>query len=341
VARTVIQSLAPAASGAAARAGPVTRDSLAYDYYLLARHHWNRFTEADLRRSLAYSDSAIARDPVFVDAWIARANALVALSSGMGSVTGRETLGPLRQAVDTILALDPRSGTAHAIRGIAYTWFEWDWDAAEREFRQALALEPREASNYTRAAFLQGARGHTDSALALIAVAQRMEPTNIRAYPSQWAYYGRRYEQSLATSRRALQLDPYFFGALQYEALALSGLGRHAEAVAAARRFSANPAPVFQSTLAIVLVAADSLDAAREVVAALEASAPRKANSAGHMFRAYAALGDADHMFAWLDRAIDERSAAVAYLYVEPLLDRYRSDPRFKVAVARAGLPPP
>ena len=46
-------------------------------------------------------------------------------------------------------------------------------------------------------------------------------------------------------------------------------------------------------------------------------------------------------MFAWLDRAIAERSSGVAYLYVDPLLDRYRSDPRFKAAIVRAGLPPP
>ena len=131
---------------AAARKRERTQDSLAYDYYLLAQHHWNRFTEQDLRLSLVYSDSAIARDPAYVNAWIGRANALVALASGMGSVTGREALGPLRQALDTILALDPGSGRAHAIRGIAYTWFEWDWDAADREFRQAFALEPNEAS---------------------------------------------------------------------------------------------------------------------------------------------------------------------------------------------------
>src|SRR4029077_12922050 len=130
---------------------------------------YNRFTEADLRRSLAYSDSAIGRDPAYANAWLGRAHALLALASGMGSITGREALGPIRQALDTVLVLDPGSGRAHAIRGMVYTWFEWDWDAADREFRQALALEPAVATSYQRAAFLQAARGHTDSALALSA----------------------------------------------------------------------------------------------------------------------------------------------------------------------------
>jgi serine/threonine-protein kinase len=341
VAREVTRSVAPSASGATGRASPTTQDSLAYTYYLLSQHHWNRFTEPDLRRALAYSDSAIARDPAYANAWLARANALVALASGIGSITGREAVGPLRQALDTILVLDPMSGRAHAIRGIMYTWFEVDWDAADREFRQAFALEPTAATNYQRAAFLQAARGNTDSALALSAVMQRLEPANIRGYAAQFWYYGRRYERSLATARRALQLDPGFFGALQYEALSLSMLGRHTEAIASARRASTNPAPVFASTLAIVLAQADSLDAAREIIDTLEARVNRKPFGAVIMFRAYAALGDADRMFAWLDRAIAERSPGVAYLHVDPLLDPYRADPRFKAAIARAGLPPP
>jgi len=341
VAREVTRSLAPSATSSTGGTGPTTQDSLAYTYYLLSQHHWNRFTEADLRLSLAYCDSAIARDPAYVNAWLGRANALLALASGMGTLTGREALGPIRQALDTILVLDPGSGRAHAIRGITYTWFEWDWDAADREFRQAITLEPTAATIYQRAAFLQAARGNTDSALVLGAILQRSEPANIRAYPAQFPYYGKRYEQSLATARRALQLDPNFFAALQYEALSLSMLGRHTEAVSAARRASTNPAPVFASTLAIVLAQADSLDAAREIMDTLEARMSRKPFGAVHMFRAYAALGDADRMFAWLDRAIAERSPGVAYLYVDPLLDRYRSDPRFKAAIARAGLPPP
>ncbi|MBP2648441.1 MAG: protein kinase, partial [Gemmatimonadetes bacterium] len=82
VAREVTRSLVPSASGSTGSANPTTQDSLAYTYYLLSQHHWNRFTEPDLRLSLAYSDSAIARDPAFVNAWIGRANALVALASG-------------------------------------------------------------------------------------------------------------------------------------------------------------------------------------------------------------------------------------------------------------------
>lgn len=343
VALAATRELVPSAAASSRRTGPVTRDSLAYDYYLLAQHHWNRFTESDLRQSLAYSDSAIARDPVFVDAWLARANALMSLGSGNGSMTAREVLGPLRQAVDTILALDPRSGQAHSIRGLSYTWFEVDWAAAGREFHHSFALDPHNALAYTRAAFLQAVQGRTDSADALLRTARAIEPTNVRAVAAGALvdYYGRRYDAALASSQRALQLDPYFPPGLQYQALTLSALGRDSEAIAVARRATAKPVPGLAVTLAIVLAQADSLPAARAVVADVERQVRGLAIAPGLLYRAYAALGDADQVFFWLERAITERSWFVAFLNVDPVLDRYRNDPRFKAALGRAGIAPP
>ena len=216
------------------------------------------------------------------------------------------------------------------------------YPTADREFRQSFALDPHSALAYTRASFLEVVQGHTDSAYALLHTAQATEPTNVRAAAAGAlaAYYGHRYLDALSSSRRALQLDPYFPPALQFEALALSGLGRHSEAIAAARRGGPNPVAM-TVVLAIVLAQADSLDAARAIVARLERDVGDKALGPGLLYRAYAALGDADRAFLWLDRAIDERSWFVAFLNVDPVLDRLRSDPRFKHAVSRAGLPLP
>ena len=99
--RAITVSRLPGALGARAWQAPVLRDSLAYNYYLLAQHHYNRFTPTELARSIAYYDSVLARDPAFVGAWIGRANVLMAMASGNGRLTGREALVPLRRALDT------------------------------------------------------------------------------------------------------------------------------------------------------------------------------------------------------------------------------------------------
>src|SRR5947209_18959282 len=53
----------------------------------------------------------------------------------------------------------------------------------------------------------------------------------------------------------------------------------------------------------------------------------------------YAALGDKDQGFAWLEKACENRDFFVTYLNVYPPLDPLRSDPRFPRLLARVGIP--
>ena len=342
MARAVAAKLLPNTRLADDSRSPVTRDSLAYTYYLLGLHHYNQFSPIGLERSMAYYDSVIARDPAFVGAWIGRASVLMAMASGNGLMTGRDALLPLRAALDTILVLEPRSGVAHGLRGHSYTWFEWDFEAAGRELKQALALAPREPTVFVRASFLQVAEGRTDSALALLTVARQLDPTNIRPVNATAVanFYGRRYEECLTWVQRALVLAPDFPPAVQYQALCLSALGRRAEAVRVSRRaVETIRQPLMLSTLAIVLAQSDSVEAARLLIVELLALGARAPLDRGLVFRIYAALNDRARFFASLEQAIGDRSYQVSYLPLDPVLDPVRADPRFAQMLARAGLP--
>lgn len=325
-----------------ATADLVTRDSQAYNYHLLGQHYFKTFSPVGLTRAVAYQDSAIARDPGFVAAWNGRANALIAMASANGDLTGRDALGPLREALDTVLKMDPGSGVAHASRGHSYVWFEWDWKAATREMQQALALSPGEPLVLLRASFLEMVQAHTDSALRLLDAAHRLDPTNTRivAATATALFFARRYEESLAAARSGTQLDPTFPPARQFEYLALSGLGRHAEAIRLARQqYALTRQPLMLSTLAIALARGDSLDAARSAVRELVRLSSQQRFDAGLILRPYAVLGDRRQVLAWLERAIVERSFTVSFLQVDPLLDAMRTDPAFVAALERAGVP--
>jgi hypothetical protein len=43
----------------------------------------------------------------------------------------------------------------------------------------------------------------------------------------------------------------------------------------------------------------------------------------------YAALGEKEHVFQWLEKGYEDRSTSMAYLKVDPVLKDYRSEPRF------------
>jgi tetratricopeptide (TPR) repeat protein len=53
----------------------------------------------------------------------------------------------------------------------------------------------------------------------------------------------------------------------------------------------------------------------------------------------YAALGEKDEAFKWLDRAYNERDSQITYLKLDPEMDPLRSDPRFRTLMERLKLP--
>jgi len=52
----------------------------------------------------------------------------------------------------------------------------------------------------------------------------------------------------------------------------------------------------------------------------------------------YATLGDKDQAFAWLQRSAEERNLNVTDCNIDPIWDRYRSEPRFVALLRRFGL---
>ena len=79
---------------------------------------------------------------------------------------------------------------------------------------------------------------------------------------------------------------------------------------------------------------------ARKILLELEEAAEQRYVSPYDIATIYAALGEKDQAFAWLEKAYEERSGWLAYLQVNPILDNLRPDPRFASLVRRIGLTP-
>jgi predicted Zn-dependent protease len=81
-------------------------------------------------------------------------------------------------------------------------------------------------------------------------------------------------------------------------------------------------------------------DEAMKILGDLKHRSKREYVSSDEVALIYAALGEKDQAFTWLEKAYAEHAFVLAYLKVEPMLDSLRSDPRFADLVRRVGLPP-
>ncbi len=91
-------------------------------------------------------------------------------------------------------------------------YHEWDWPAAEREFKTAMALNPGYATARQWYGNFLSVMGRADESLAEFSNAIALDPLSpLRLAALGWSYFfARDYQKAIAECRRALQLDAEF-----------------------------------------------------------------------------------------------------------------------------------
>jgi len=304
-----------------------------YEAYLKGRYHWNRRTPVDLERAVALLEEAVLKDPNYVPAAAALADALNVLP-WYGLRPPREAYPRSMDVAKRALALDESSAAAHTALAYAHHYFNWSWADAEREYARALALNPNYAQAHQWLAAHFAELGRTDEALAEMRRAQQLDPRSliIQAAIGWINYLGRRFDPAIEQLRRTLTIDPDFVPARLWLGQALEAAGRPQEAIEHYLRVRqlAGLAPTGLGELARGYAVSGRTGEARETLTELLGTARVRYIEADIVARAYEGLGELDAAIEWLQRGVEERAVKMVLIGVDPQFDRLRSDPRFQ-----------
>ena len=141
-----------------------TDNALAYGLYLKGRYEWNKRTQEGVADGIRYFEQAIAEDPRYALAYTGLADSY-ALHVDYRSVPVHEGFERAKEYARKAIELDDSLAEAHASLAWSLFIYDWDWKAAEREFRRAIELAPSYATGHQWYAFLLVARGQIDEAL--------------------------------------------------------------------------------------------------------------------------------------------------------------------------------
>src|SRR5258708_9601962 len=111
-----------------------------YDKYLLGLHELGEDTRESVNRAIQYFQEATALDPKDARLYAALAAAYDAATTYYSSTA--EVMPRAKEAALQAVALDPNLGSAHVRLGYVRLFYDWDWPAAEREYRRALEINP-------------------------------------------------------------------------------------------------------------------------------------------------------------------------------------------------------
>ncbi|MGB2990230.1 MAG: protein kinase, partial [Candidatus Zixiibacteriota bacterium] len=180
----------------------------AYNAYTQGRFLWNRRTEEHLMRAIEYFERAVELDPNYALAYAGLADAYNVLPSNVGTPI-EEVLPKAKEAARRALELDDKLGEAHASMGLALK-LEKDLDGAEKEYLQAIQLNPAYAYAHYWYAMLLGEMGKDEEGMRELETAFELDPLSvvILVYLAGTRWESGDSLEAAELMERALEIEP-------------------------------------------------------------------------------------------------------------------------------------
>ena len=322
---------------------PNTPNPKAYELYTQGRYYWNKRTVESVQKSIDLFREATTLDPNYAAAWSGLADAwILAGSYGNSFLAPSVAMPKAKEAAEKALSLDDSSAEAHT--SLAYIHLTWDWDftAAEQEFKRALQINPDYVNAHHWYSHELVALGRLSESHEQSEAALALDPTDvvINEHMAWHHLMAREYNRSLPQAIKSVELDPSFVQAHRVLGLGLLYTGRSKEACDEFEKgvVLSHGDPVANAYLARCYALTHRGAEAHKILPALEQAATERYISAAEIAAVYAALNDSESAFKWLDKACDEHAGALIYLNADRIWDPLRSNPRFLAELKRVNL---
>ncbi|HEY4955987.1 MAG TPA: protein kinase [Gemmatimonadaceae bacterium] len=339
--------LGAGAANASARASSASRgtDNLeAYDSYLRGIYLWNRRGADNLTRSITHFNRAVQLDPHFGRAYAAMASVYALLPEYTDSPPA-DVVKRTWDAASRALAIDSTLAEAHTALGLA-SIHAWDYPTAEKQYRMAIALEPRYPTGHQWYGEYLYRTGRIDSATAEIRRASALDP--LAPIPASALAFGLniagRYDEAIAAANKGLELAPtagIIHSVLAFSYVYKKDYARGVREMETAARL--DPDVAFrQGELAYAYAVSSDRDKARAVLSKLEERNRTEKISPFALALGYLGLGETDSALTALERAVDEHDIALTAVSLlnERSWDSMRGQPRFTRVLERMNLGP-
>ncbi len=320
-----------------------TQNVEAYTLYLQGRFFWNKRTENGFHKAIDYFQQAIAKDSGYSRAYAGIADCYNLLGV-YGSLSPKESAPRAKAAALRAIETDNTLAESHEALAHVGMLYDWDWSNVEREYKEAITLDPEYATAQQRYAIYLTMEGHINEALAGIKRAQDLDPLSLIITTDVGLIYCLKgeYLQGIEQCRKVLSLDSEFVAAYFILGIIEEQLGKSDEAIVAFQKaVQLSPGnSIYLSALGHAYAAAGKRSNAENVLNALSAISRQRYVSPYSLAIVYAGMGEKGKTLEWLEEASEDRSVWLIHLYMgaDPRLRFLHADRRFNALVRSMGL---
>jgi serine/threonine protein kinase/Tfp pilus assembly protein PilF len=318
-----------------------TENTEAYQLYLQGRFFWNRRSEEGVKTAIKYFEEAIRKDPQYALAWAGIADSYSVLGE-YGNIPRKELYPKVEAAVIKALEIDDQLAEVHTSLASLLMLGKWDLVNSEKEFKFALELNPNYATTYHWYSQWLLNMGRLEESIQMISRAAELDPVSQAILKDKGLalYYDRQYDGALEMAGKTLELDPNYAAAHRLLSLAYQGKEMFDESMTENQIWGSLTGNKVETivSLAQIYAVSGQIETAKELAEVVEKDPLVSEQVYRGLALVYAALGENDSAFAWLEKSYQRREESILSLKVDPKVDRLRSDPRFIALLKRIGV---
>lgn len=306
----------------------------AFEDYLQGRHYWAMRTEEGLAKAIEYFKRAIQEDPGDARSYAGLADCYIVQPMITQTQEG-ETAQKAREAAQKALSLDESLADAHLAMAEIDFYQDWNFSAAEKEFRKTLELNPNYATGHQWYGEFLSVFGRHEEAIRELEMAVALDPLSaiVHHQAGQSLQQARQYDRAIREYREALKLNPNLY--VSYEAMywAYRRQGKFEAAIQAMQ----GALPYWQASqgMDVVIHQLSSSYARGGKTGFLRQSAEmhRHFRDKLYLARDYMDLGEKERALQELEHIFNSRDALELWILEDVEFDTIRSDPRFQSLV--------
>ena len=326
--KTLIQQKAP-------------EDIGAYVLYLRGRYHWSRRNKEDLEKAIAYFGEAIEKDPNYALAHAGMADCYTLMGRHL-YLPAKEAFSKARDFANRALELNNDLAEAHTSLAAVLLIYDWEWDEAEDQFKRAIQLNPNYATAHYWHSVLLQTTGRLQESVTAAEKAQVLDPLSpvigmgvVQAY-----FFSGQYDKAVEECYRYLDMNPSFVVARDFLVHLHVQNGLFEEAAEEAKRLLdvSERKSEAMAHLAYVYAASGKTEEAKKLFEASVADAEFGYSNPTIFIIVCSILGDLDNAYRWAEKARESGRIALHSLRFSPDLQRFRTDPRYNLLLAKAHL---
>ncbi len=320
-----------------------TENAEAYQAYLQGRYFWNKRNAEGFKKAVDFFQRAIEIDPDYAPAYGGLADCYMRLNES-GVPMAQEAVPKARAAVLRALAIDDALAEAHATLAFIKFRHDWDFAAAEEEFKRSIQLNANYSEAHQWHAFYLLAVGRADEAEAEMKRAQELDPLSVSLSGNSalFLFFKHDFDRSVQRCLQTLEMEPTYNLARFTLGLNYEQKGMTDAAIAEfqkAREVAPNDAATF-AALAHALAKSGRANEARAFLRTLEDQSKVSYIPPYNIAIVHIGLGDKTKALEWLGRALQDRSLRPVWLKTDPRLNDLRQTGALNNIIQQVGLTP-